>query len=235
MIKGISVFLPAYNDEKTIKKLVLDAISILDPLNLDYEIIIIDDCSRDGTGKVASELEKIFERVKVVQHKENRDYGGVLKSGFANATKEWVFYTDGDGQYDIKEITKLLPYTEEYDFINGYILKRNDPIYRMILGKIYQFWIDICFGKTLRYVNCDFRLIRKDIIDQIKINSNSGFAPAEMVIKLHRNCTKIKEVLVSHFPRRQGSSQFLNLKKIMNLFTDLLKFLIQEKMNFNKV
>ena len=227
MIKGISVFLLAYNDEKTIKKLVLDAISVLSSLNLDYEIIIIDDGSKDGTGKVANELGETFERVKVVQHKENRDYGGALRRGFANATKEWVFYTDGDGQYDIKEIVRLLPYTEKYDFINGYILKRGDPFYRIIIGKIYQFWLDICFERTLRYVNCDFRLIKKDLIDRIKIDSNSGFAPAEMVIRLARGGVKVRQVLVGHFPRQHGRSQFLNLKKIINLFCDLLRFLIR--------
>jgi len=202
MIKGISVFLPAYNDEKTIERLVLDAISVLDPLSLDYEIIVIDDGSKDATGKIAKRLTESHKRIRLVQHKENRDYGGALKSGFANSTKEWVFYTDGDGQYDIKEITKFLPYTEEYDFINGYIQKRMDPLYRILLGKIYQFLLDVSFGKKLTYVNCDFRLIKKSIIDQITIDSNSGFAPAEMVIKLTRNGAKVKQVQVSHFPRR---------------------------------
>jgi len=157
-------------------------------------------------------------------------YGGALKSGFANATKEWVFYTDSDGQYDIREILRLLPYTQEYDFINGNISKRMDPIYRIILGRIYQFWLDIFFGRKLRYVNCDFRLIKKSIIDQITIDSNSGFAPAEIVIKLFRNGARIKEVLVSHFTRQQGRSQFFKLKKLINLFTDFLKFFIHEKL-----
>ena len=229
MIKGISIFLPVYNDEKTIKRLVLDAISVLGPLNLDYEIIIIDDCSQDATGEIAKGLTKNHKNVKLVQHKKNMGYGGALKSGFANATKEWVFYTDSDGQYDIKEIPRLLPYTQEYDFINGYISKRMDPIYRIILGRIYQFWLDIFFGRKLRYVNCDFRLIKKSIIDQITIDSNSGFAPAEIVIKLVRNGARIKEVLVSHFTRQQGRSQFFNLKNLINLFTDFLKFFIHEK------
>ncbi len=228
MIKGISIFLPAYNDEKTIEKLVLDAISVLDPLGLDYEIIIINDCSRDDTGKIAKRLAESQKKVSLVQHKQNRDYGRVLKSGFAHATKEWVFYTDGDGQYDIKEITRLLPYTEEYDFINGYIFKRNDSFCRIIMSKIYQFCLDICFGKTLIYTNCDFRLIKKEVMDRIKIDSNSGFAPAEMIVKLTRNGVKVKEVLISHFPRQYGHSQFLNFKKIFNLSKDMLKFLIQK-------
>lgn len=226
MLKELSVFFPAYNDEKTIEKLVVDTISVLGPLGLDYEIIIIDDASKDNTGKVAERLAESYKRVRLLQHKENRDYGGVLKSGFANASKEWVFYTDGDGQYDPKEITKLLPYTDEHDFINGYMFKRNDSLYRVILGKIYQFWLDICFGRILVYTNCDFRLIKKEVISRIKIDSNSGFAPAEMVIKLTRNGVKVKEVLISHFPRPYGHSQFLNLKKIWNLLSDFLRFLI---------
>lgn len=227
MIKEISVFFPAYNDENTIEKLVLDAISVLKPLGLDYEIIIIDDCSQDNTGKIAQRLVESQNRLRLVQHKENKDYGGVLKTGFTNANKEWVFYTDGDGQYDIKEITRLFPYTDDFDFINGYILKRNDSLYRIILSKTYQFFLEVCFGRTLRYINCDFRLIKKEVIDRITIDSNSGFAPAEMVIKLMQNGVKVKEAIVSHLPRQYGHSQFLNLKKLTHLFCDLLRFLIR--------
>jgi glycosyltransferase involved in cell wall biosynthesis len=228
MIKEISVFLPAYNDGKTIGKLVLDAISVLDPLGLDYEIIIIDDCSRDETGEIVRKLAADNKRVKWVRHTENRDYGGVLKSGFTHATKKWVFYTDGDGQYDIKEMTRLLPFAEEYDLVNGYILKRQDSFYRIVASKIYQLCLDRLFGKTLTYINCDFRLIRKEAVDQIKIHSNSGFAPAEMVIRLVGNGVKLKEVLVSHFPRRYGRSQFLNLKKMLHLLRDMATFLVQK-------
>ncbi len=227
MIKEISVFFPAYNDENTIEKLVLDAISVLKPLGLDYEIIIIDDCSQDNTGKIAQRLVESQNRLRLVQHKENKDYGEVLKTGFTNANKEWVFYTDGDGQYDIKEITRLFPYTDDFDFINGYILKRNDSLYRIILSKTYQFFLEVCFGRTLRYINCDFRLIKKEVIDRITIDSNSGFAPAEMVIKLMQNGVKVKEAVVSHLPRQYGHSQFLNPKKLTHLFCDLLRFLIR--------
>jgi len=227
MIREISVFLPAYNDGKTIGKLVLDAIAVLDPLGLDYEVIIIDDCSRDETGAIAQKLAEDHKRVKWVRHMENRDYGGVLKSGFAHATKKWVFYTDGDGQYDIREMTRLLPYAEEYDLVNGAILKREDVFYRVIVSKMYQSFLNVLFGKTLSYVNCDFRLVRKEAVDRIKIRSDSGFAPAEMVLRLVKSGIKFKEVLVSHFPRRYGRSQFLNLKKMFHLLRDMAAFLVQ--------
>jgi glycosyltransferase involved in cell wall biosynthesis len=228
MIKEISVFLPAYNDGKTIGKLVLDAISVLDPLGLDYEIIIIDDCSQDETGEVAGKLSGGNPRVKWVRHEENRDYGGVLKSGFAHATKSWVFYTDGDGQYDIKEMMRLLPYAGEYDLINGYILKRQDAFYRILVSKMYQLFLNTLFGKTLTYINCDFRLIRKEAIDRIQIRSSSGFAPAEMVIRLVKSGAKVKEVLVSHFPRRYGRSQFLNPKKMFHILRDMATSLVRK-------
>lgn len=226
MIKGISIFIPAYNDEKTIGKIILDAISVLDPLKLDYEIIIVDDGSKDATAEIVKCLAETHKTVRLIQHGYNRDYGAALKTGFAAAIKEWVFYTDGDGQYDIKEITKLLPYAEEFVFINGYIIKRMDPIYRIFFGKVYQFLIDICFGKTLIYINCDFRLIKKEAIDSIEIDSNSGFTPAEMVVKLTRNGIKAKEVLINHFSRQYGHSQFLNFRKIWDLLSDFLRFLI---------
>ncbi len=226
MVNEISVFIPAYNDEKTIGRVILDAIYVLHPLRIDYEIIIVDDGSRDTTAEIIRGLAKTYKMIKLIQHGNNRDYGAALRTGFKAATKEWVFYTDGDGQYDIKEITKLLPYTEDFIFINGCIIKRKDPAYRIIFGKAYQFLIDTCFGKTLVYTNCDFRLIKKETIDRITINSNSGFAPAEMIVKLTRNGVKAKEVLISHFPRQYGHSQFFNVRKIFGLISDFLKFLI---------
>jgi glycosyltransferase involved in cell wall biosynthesis len=227
MIKGISIFIPAYNDEKTIGKVIFDAISALDPLKLDYEIIIVDDGSKDATAEIVRELAETHKTIKLKQHGDNRDYGTALRTGFTTASKEWVFYTDGDGQYDIKEIIKLLPYAEEFNFINGYITKRMDPAYRIFFGKAYQLLVDICFGKTLIHTNCDFRLIKKEIMDQITINSNSGFAPAEIVIKLVRNGARVKQVPVKHYPRIYGRSSFFKLKKIVNLFFDLMKFLVK--------
>jgi len=227
MIKGISVFILAYNDEKTIGKIITDAISVLDLLKLDYEIIIVDDGSRDATAKVVKDLAGAHKAIKLIQHGDNRDYGAALRTGFTTASKEWIFYTDGDGQYDIKEIAKLLPYTEEFVFINGYIIKRMDPIYRIFIGKMYQFLINICFGKTLIYTNCDFRLIKKEIMDRITISSNSGFAPAEIVTKLVRNGVVIKQVSIKHFPRTCGRSSFFKFKKIISVLRDLLKFLIK--------
>jgi glycosyltransferase involved in cell wall biosynthesis len=228
MIKEISVFLPAYNDEKTIQGLVLDAVSVLEPLGLDYEIIVIDDASPDNTAEVVGRLEKDYPRVRLLQHKKNRDYGGVLKSGFAQATKNWIFYTDGDGQYDIKEITRLLPYAPDYDLVNGYIIKRRDQLYRLAASKMYQFFLEIFFGKTLIYTNCDFRLVRKEAVSRIQINSDSGFAPAEMIIKLLRSGARVKEVEVSHSVRRYGHSQFLNFKKLFNITKDMIQFILQK-------
>jgi glycosyltransferase involved in cell wall biosynthesis len=226
MVNELSVFIPTYNDEETIGKLILDAIYVLDPLKLDYEIIIVDDGSSDATAKIVKRLAKTYKTIKLIQHGDNRDYGAALRTGFAAATKEWVFYTDGDGQYDIKEITRLLSYTEDFVFINGCIVKRNDPLYRIFLGKVYQFLIDTCFGKTIVYTNCDFRLVKKEIMDRITINSNSGFAPAEIIVKLARNGVKAKEVLISHFSRQYGHSQFFNFRKICSLISDFLRFLV---------
>jgi glycosyltransferase involved in cell wall biosynthesis len=229
MIKGISLFVPAYNDEKTIGKVILDAILVLGDLNLDYEIIIIDDGSKDATAEIVRGLAENYKTIKLIQHGNNRDYGAALRTGFAAASKEWVFYTDGDGQYDIKEISKLLSYAGEFDLINGYLIERMDPAYRIILGKAYQYLIDICFGRTLIHTNCDFRLIKKEAMDRIAINSNSGFAPAEIVTKLVQNGAKIKQVAIKHFPRIYGRSSFFKFKKIISLFYDLLKFLIENE------
>lgn len=220
---SLTIFFPAYNDENTIGNLVLNAREVAKELTDDYEIIVVDDCSPDRSGKVADELAEKYKEVKVIHHQKNKGYGGALKSGFYNATKDLVFYTDGDGQYDVKEIKRLFPYINQTDVVNGYKIKRSDDLHRIILGRLYHWTAKIIFNLKIRDVDCDFRLMRRRIFDNVRLESNSGVICVELMRKIKMHKFKIKEVPVHHYPRIHGSSQFFNIKRLSQVFPALAK------------
>ena len=221
---SISAFFPAYNDEGTIASMVIKTVSVLKSITNDYEVIVVDDCSPDNSGKIADELAKKYKEVKVIHHEKNRGYGGALKSRFKAAKKDIIFYTDGDAQYNVFEIKKLISLmADDVDMVNGYKIKRNDPFHRVILGKLYHWGIKLMFGLKIRDVDCDFRLMRREIFDKIKLRSNSGLICAEMMKKIQDAGFKIKEVGVSHYFRTYGKSQFFNFKRISAVFIGLAR------------
>lgn len=211
----ISVFFPCYNDAGSIGKLVNDANDVLKRITRDWEIIVVDDGSTDNSRKILKEIAKNNPKLKLVFHGKNQGYGGALKSGFRNATKELVFYTDGDGQYDVREIEKLLAkMTDGIDVVQGYKLKRHDPLYRLIIGTIYHHFSRFVFNIKARDIDCDFRLIRKRALDGITLHYNSGVICVELVKKLQRSGVRFLEIGVHHYPRLHGHSQFFNFRRI---------------------
>jgi glycosyltransferase involved in cell wall biosynthesis len=224
---SISVFFPAYNDDPSIGLLVRHALEVLPEFTDDYEVLVINDGSSDGTAAVLDELSRSDSHVRPIHHEVNRGYGGALQSGFANATKEFVFYTDGDGQYDVREIARLLPLmTPGVDVVNGYKGKRADSLYRVIIGKIYNRTARLLFGLPIRDVDCDFRLIRREALQQIGPISSSGAACLEMVRKLKSNGAVFAEIEVSHYPRIHGHSQFFTFSSLARTFYDFCGLLI---------
>lgn len=211
---SISVFFPAYNDEKTIPGLVNDAISVLKPITDDYEVIVIDDGSPDNVGRIADEMASRDSHIMVVHHEKNRGYGGALKSGFRAATKEYIAYTDGDAQYDVKELSKFLEYCQDYDVVNGYKFKRGDALYRKVLGKAYHHLAKIMFGLRVRDADCDFRMFKRQVIENTPLYCDEGFICVEMMHKISKGNYKIKEIPVNHYPRKYGSSQFFNFRRV---------------------
>src|SRR3989338_4347542 len=171
---SISAFFPVYKDEGTVKLMVSRLRKTLSELTNDYEIIIVDDCSPDRSGQIADELAKKYKNIKVIHHKKNRGYGGALKSGFNAATKDLIFYTDGDAQYDVFELKKLMKYIDDYDFVTGIKIKRADKLYRVLVSKIYYETLKLLFGIKLRDISGDFRLFRKKVVKSLNLTSNSG-------------------------------------------------------------
>src|SRR5262245_22424865 len=222
---SISVFFPAYNDQYAIVEIVEKALAFLPTLTGDFEIIIVNDGSRDGTADVVDELAAQHPPVRVIHHKYNRGYGGALQSGFSHAVKEMVFYTDGDGQYDVRELGKLLPRMIEdvdVDVVNGYKIKRFDQRRRVILGGLYKFLARWLFGLPIRDVDCDFRLIRRSAIQSIDLVSTSGVVCTEMIYKLKASGFRFVEVPVNHYPRLHGQSQFFTWKRVIRTAFDFL-------------
>ena len=146
--------------------MVVSVIAALRDVSEDYEVIVVNDGSSDHTSEVLAELARVYPDLRVITHKKNRGYGGALRSGFQNATKELIFYTDGDAQYDARELKLLVSaFSDRIDLVNGYKISRSDPISRVILGRLYQFGVKTMFGLKLKDVDCDFRLMRRIIFD----------------------------------------------------------------------
>jgi len=220
---SISVFFPVYNDEKTIPKLVADVVPILKRISDDYEVILVNDCSTDNSAKVVEQLAKKYPHVRTIHHEHNMGYGGSLKSGIYGARKEWVFYTDGDGQYDVAELEKLVPWMGSADLVNGYKISRSDSYMRRIAGFAYKKFINFMFRINIQDVDCDFRLMRRNIFDSITLTSDSGFIDGEMIAKLRRKGVRVKDVPVHHYPRLGTVSQFFKVDKIIEVFIDMGK------------
>jgi glycosyltransferase involved in cell wall biosynthesis len=224
MSPSVSVFFPAFNDEGSIARLIHEALEILPRITDDYEVIVVNDGSSDGTAAVLDELANKLPRLRVIHHPNNRGYGGALRSGFENGAKDLIFYTDGDGQYDVREITKLMPLmTEEVDVVNGYKIKRSDSRRRIVLGEIYKFLAKRMFGLPIRDVDCDFRLMRREAIQSVTLTSASGVVCTEMVYKLHAAGYRFAETPVHHYPRLHGQSQFFTLRRVARTSYDFFK------------
>ena len=212
---GISVFFPAFNDEGSIARMVEDALALLPTLTDDYEVVVVNDGSSDGTSTVLDALAARQPRVRVIHHRANQGYGAALRTGFRESGKELIFYTDGDGQYDVRELARLFPLlTDEVDVVNGYKVKRADRRRRVILGAVYNRLARLFFRLPIRDVDCDFRLVRRRAIGRIELTSSSGVVCAEMVRKLHAAGCRFAEAPVGHYPRAHGESQFFTFRRV---------------------
>jgi glycosyltransferase involved in cell wall biosynthesis len=214
-VPAVSAFFPCYNDELAIPKMVHDVRRALVGAVDDFEIIVIDDGSRDGSVAVLHELRDEVPELRVLEHKTNRGYGGALQSGFAASTKGWVFYTDGDAQYDASEIVRCIDAAAPgVDVVQGYKLGRGDSWFRRLIGRSYHHVVRMLFGLRVRDTDCDFRLIRRDLLDRVELRSTSGVICVEMMRRFQVAGARFTEVGVSHHTRPHGRSQFFRLPAI---------------------
>jgi glycosyltransferase involved in cell wall biosynthesis len=225
---GLSIFFPAYNDVGTIASLALVAHMTARQVTDDHEVIVVNDGSPDHTGELLDEMARHFSWLRVVHHEKNRGYGGALRTGFASASKELIFYTDGDAQYDPREMTRLLDvFSPEVDFVNGYKISRNDPFHRVVIGRVYHWFVKLAFGLKLRDVDCDFRLMRRSIFERVHLTRSSGVICVELMKKVQDHGFRIAEVPVHHHHRSYGKSQFFNFPRVARTLVDLARLWLE--------
>lgn len=220
---NISVFFPCYNDAGTIGVLVERAIQVLKKIAYKYEVIVIDDGSSDESVEILKLLAVKYKHFRPIFHKQNQGYGGALRSGFRAAKFDLVFYTDGDGQYDVRELPILLSLmSPDVNFVNGIKMERKDFVYRVIVGNLYAMTMRWAFLLPIYDVDCDFRLIRSEVAKKLDLQSNSGSICVEIVKKAQIMGAKFRMVSIHHYPRKYGQSQFFHLAKLWRTFVELL-------------
>jgi len=220
---SISVFFPCYNEQDNITRVVEQALTVLEKLNADFEVIIVNDGSSDSTGQIADELAGQKDRVKVVHHRTNLGYGAALQSGFKAATKELVFYTDGDGQFDINEMPPLLRLMEQYDIVSCYRLNRQDNLIRKLNGWCWTKLVCLLFGMKIRDIDCAFKLYKREIFDNIKVVSTGALIDSEILARAVRKGYRVTQQGIHHYPRTAGAQTGANLRVILRAFKELLK------------
>jgi len=219
---SISVFFPCYNEQDNIAGVVEKALDLLEKLDTDYEVIIVNDGSSDNTGKIADELAGRVDRVKAVHHQTNLGYGAALQSGFRSSTKELVFYTDGDGQFDINEMPPLLELIQQYDIVSCYRLNRQDNFVRKVNAWCWTKLVCLLFGMKIRDIDCAFKLYRKEIFDNIKLVSTGALIDAEILARAVRKGYRVVQRGVHHYPRTAGAQTGANLRVILRAFKELI-------------
>ncbi len=216
-LKELSLFLPAYNEEENIAKTIESCDRILREVADRYEILVVEDGSRDRTAEVVRSLEKKYKNLRMEQHKPNRGYGGALQSGFYKTRFDPVVFIDSDGQFDFSEVSKLIEKKQKTgaDMVIGYRIKRNDPPKRLLLANMLKIWNLFWFGMWIRDVDCAFKLTSRRVFETIpKLVSNGGIVSTELMAKVKRAGFKVEQVGVHHYPRVKGQSTGDNIKVI---------------------
>jgi glycosyltransferase involved in cell wall biosynthesis len=220
---SLSVFFPCYNEQDNVGRTTQQAVEVLEGLEADFEIILVNDGSGDKTGVWADAIAAGDSRIRVVHHPHNMGYGAALQSGIRAAKKELIFFTDGDGQFDIGEIKLLLPLITQNDVVCGYRLDRKDPIIRKLNGWLWTRLVNLLFGMRIRDIDCAFKLFRAEIFDGMRMSSAGALISAEILARVTRRGFRIAEVGVHHYPRTAGKQTGAKMKVIIRAFKELFK------------
>ncbi len=223
-IKEISAFFPAYNEEGNIENTVLKANKVLEKMADKYEIIVVDDGSKDKTREIVRELSSKNNKIRLITHKKNSGYGSAVRSGFKNCKYEWIVFTASDGQFDFSELPNFISTQRKTgaDLVIGYYRKRRVPFARKLNSAAWQFLIRVLLGLKVKDIDCGFKLIRKKVIDSMPLTSERGaFISTEFLVKAKQNNFKMVEIPITHYPRKEGQATGADFKVIINSFKDL--------------
>ncbi|MEK7208383.1 MAG: glycosyltransferase family 2 protein [Patescibacteria group bacterium] len=215
---SLSLVFPCDNDKGTIAALVWDAKKVAEKLADDVEIIVVDNASTDGTREALLDLKLKNEipQFTLLLHEKKLRYGQLLKSGLEAASKDLIFYTDGDAQYDVRELPLLWErLTDAVDIVNGYKTRRRDPVHRIVIGFVYQYVARFAFALPIRDIDCDFRLLRRRVLDAVELTSATGTVTIELIKKSEQAGFHFAEAPVSHLYRMHGPSKFFSFSRIV--------------------
>lgn len=223
-VREISIVLPAYNEEANIERVVRQVVAYLEPAGIDYEVLPVNDGSRDRTGEILDGLQRENPRVQPQHHAQNGGYGKALRTGFDAARTRYVFYMDGDGQFDINDLDHLLPLASEDVIVTGFRIERRDPLMRRLNAKLFGGWlVRVMLGVYVKDLNCAFKLIPKKVFETITLDSTGALINAELYGRAIRAGFGIREVGVHHYPREAGVQTGAHLSVILRAFYDLFR------------
>ncbi len=223
-LTSLSIFMPAYNEEGNIATTIIDAEKAAKRISQDYEIIIVNDGSHDRTAEIVKELGKVNPRLKLVSHVHNKGYGAAVKTGLSKCTKDWIFFTDSDGQFHYDEIEKFVDTSASADLIMGYRKKRMDPFHRVFVAQVLlKVWNFVLFGLTVRDVDCAYKLFSKQVKESVKLKTESAITVSEFIIKTKAAGFRIKQLPVIHYPRLFGEQTGGNWRVILRAAKESFK------------
>lgn len=219
---SLSIFFPAYNEEANIGATIKTALDVAEQLNIPYEIIVVNDGSKDKTAEIAASFSRQYPQVRVINHPVNQGYGAAVLSGIKAAKYSHVFFTDADLQFDLYELYKLLEFVPDYQAVLGYRAKRRDPWMRLANAKGWNILNRLLFGLQVKDIDCAFKLFKTDVVQNLPVKSRGAMLSAEILINLQRRGVAFKEVPVTHLPRVAGSPTGAKPAVILRAFKEML-------------
>jgi glycosyltransferase involved in cell wall biosynthesis len=222
-MKSLSVILPAFNEEANIRAVVEDAYRSIPKFASIFEIIVVNDGSKDRTGEICDRMAEEFSDVRIVHHPRNRGYGAALKSGIERARYDLIFFTDADGQFDLKEVAALLEQADAYDIVAGYRARRQDPPHRLLFAWGWNILVRLVLGVRIRDIDCAFKVFNRRVFDKVQIQCVGAMVNTEIFAQAARFGMTVKELRVNHFPRRHGKPTGGNVAVIRKAFRELIR------------
>jgi glycosyltransferase involved in cell wall biosynthesis len=220
---SLSIFFPCYNEQDAVGELVAKSDYVASRITDDYEIIIVNDGSSDNTAQIADGLCEKYKHLRVVHHEKNSGYGAALQSGFKASTKQLIFYTDGDGQFDIEELPAIMPLINECDLVSCYRIKRQDSFIRKLNAFCWGTLVCMLFKMKIRDIDCAFKLYKREIFENIEMHSTGALIDTEILARALKKGYKIKQVGVKHYPRTSGTQTGAKISVILRAFKELFK------------
>jgi glycosyltransferase involved in cell wall biosynthesis len=230
-LHSLSAFFPCFNEEANIEQMVKRFLEVLPELAEQFEVIIVNDGSSDNTAKIADKLAAKHQEVKVIHHPKNLGYGASLRTGFDSARYDGVFFTDGDMQFDVAQLDKFIPFTTEYNVIIGYRKRRAEGSLRAMNAKLFKLYIDLLFRLHVKDIDCAFKLLRRDVIQSLPLQSTGAFTSAEFLYRLKKQGQQFKQLSVDHFARKYGTPTGNHPRVVIKAGLEALRLYLDMKLN----